>query len=262
MVLQTGERERFAIHLRSSSRLPRRGARRTGRYRRHHRGLSHGSVAQQTDTLHIVADESHRVRRKRHLHPVFSDKRRHARRLPRLFPRFRNHQGGGRHDRRRHPRQIPRRALHPEIVQILRRREARHLRPEQCTGGRHSRRRDGGLQRHHRRNGRRRAHPAAERQRTQRHHRDDSRHLHHRLFRSTARSTQHLPQRIHLRQQERGSVPGKHPDTVERFGKYGRTHQPQCPDKEERQPDRRLCAERHQQPGVGPQCRRKVAQNS
>ena len=66
MRLQTGERERFAIHLRSGSRLPRRGARRTGRYRRHHRGLSHGSVAQQTDTLHIVADESHRVRRKRH----------------------------------------------------------------------------------------------------------------------------------------------------------------------------------------------------
>ncbi len=75
-------------NLRAGDGLPRRFPGPTGRTGANHRGIPLGHCAQPAHSQDITADEPHRVRRQRHLHPLLPDRRRHAHRLPGLFPRL------------------------------------------------------------------------------------------------------------------------------------------------------------------------------
>ena len=178
LVLQAGQRQRLAVHFRTGDGLPRGLPRPHGRAGTDHRRVPLGTRAQPPDPPHLAADEPHRVRRQRHLHPLLPDRRGHADRLPRLLPRLGEPRSGGHYDRADHGGEIRRRMVHAEDLPTLARPADRHLRLKLGPCGRDVGRRDGRLQHHPGSHARRRADPPLERERAQRHDPDDSGHLH------------------------------------------------------------------------------------
>ena len=191
LVLQTVQRQRIPVYLRAGDGLPRRLPRTARGAGTDHRRLPLRSGPQPAHTPHLAADEPHRVRGQRHLHPLLPHRRGHAHRLPGLLPRLGEHRSGADHDRPDHRRQIHRRLSHAEDIPSLTGPAHRDLRTEQrpCRGD--ARGGDGRLQRHTGTHARRRADPPVERKRAQRHDPDDSGHLHGLDLRHPAGRAQH-----------------------------------------------------------------------
>ena len=262
LVLQALQRQHLPIHFRAGHGLSGRLPGTSGRTGADHRRLPRGSGPQPPHPAHLAPDEPHRIRRQRHLHPLLSDRRRHADRLPGFLPRLGEYQGRCRDDRPDHRRQIHRRAAHSKNVQTLQRPADGHLRPEQRPRSRHARSRDGGLQRHRRPDTRRRTDPSAGRERAERHDPDDPGHLHHFDLRHSARRPQHRHQRGPRKRRKHRTSGRTHPDPgVERRERQGTRNSGQRAQIEEK-PQRILRAARHRQQGGRQRAGKTGPQNS
>ncbi len=119
LVLQTVQRQRIPVYLRAGDGLPRRLPRTARGAGTDHRRLPLGLALNRLIPRTLAADEPHRVRGQRHLHPLFLIAWACSSTTG-LLPRLGEHRSGADHDRPDHGRQIHRRLSHAETFRLSR----------------------------------------------------------------------------------------------------------------------------------------------